>query len=397
MRAWLLLAALAALAPAQDFTERGFLQTTATFYPQAAPNDIGHAWGQALVQYEAFYKLGPHFRFSSGIDAQVDTHHETERDFGFSWWDRERQRPAFEARRLSVGYSRGKLTFEAGKQFVRWGKTDILTPTDRFAPRDYLNVVDNDFLAITAGRLTYGDSSNSVDVVFSPRLTPSRVPLLNQRWSGLPAGISLVELPPEFPGGTQFGARWNHIGRTLEYALSFYNGYDHLPLFRAELPFVQRYYPQMRMYGGDAAAPLSWATIKAEAAYFTSTTPQSDEYVLYVIQLERQSGEWSFVGGYTGQAVTEHRSTLGFSPERGFARAFTAHAGFTIDTNRSLTLEGVVRQNGQGIWLKAEYSQAWGQHWRATAGVAWIHGSDSDFLGQYHRNSYGILGLRYSF
>ena len=389
--------AMAALASAQDFTQRGFLDTTATLYPQAAPNDSGYIWGESLFRYEAFYKLGSYLRFSGGIDARVDTHGEAERDFGLSWWDRGRQRPAFEMRRLSAAYSRGKLTVEAGKQFIRWGKTDILTPTDRFAPRDYLDVVDNDFLAITAARLTYGDQANSIDAVFSPRLTPSRVPLLDQRWSGLPAGINLSELPPDFPGGPQVGARWNHIGSTLEYALSFYNGYDHLPLFRAELPFVQRFYPQMRMYGGDAAIPLSLLTLKAEAAYFTSATPQSDEYVLYVIQLERQSGEWSFVGGYTGEAVTDHRSALFFSPERGFARAFTALAAYTIDTNRSVTFEGVVRQNGQGVFLKAVYSQAWGQHWRATAGLAWIHGSDSDFLGQYHRNSHAILGLRYSF
>jgi hypothetical protein len=396
VKAWLPLA-LAAMASAQDFTQRGFLETTATFYPQAAPNDSGHVWGDALFQYEAFYKLGPYLRFSGGIDATVDTHQETERDFGISWWDRSRQRPAFAMRRLSAAYARGKLTFEAGKQFIRWGKTDILAPTDRFAPRDYLNVVDDDFLAVTAARMTYGDQANSIDVVFSPRLTPSRVPLLNERWSGLPAGLSLTELPPDFPGGPQFGARWNHIGQSLEYALSFYNGYDHLPLFRADLPFVQQFYPQMRMYGGDAAIPLSLVTLKAELAWFTSTTRQSDEYVLYVIQLERQSGEWSFVGGYTGQAVTEHRSTLFFSPERGFARAFTALAGYTIDTNRSLTFEGVVRQDGQGVLLKAVYSQAWGQHWRATAGAVWIHGSNTDFLGQYHRNSHAILGLRYSF
>ena len=396
MKPWLLLA-MAAIASAQDFTQRGFLDSTATFYPQTAPNDSGHAWDTELFQYEAFYKLGPYFRFAAGIDATVDSHQQTGRDFALSWWDRGRQRPAFEMRRLSAAYSRGKLTVEAGKQFIRWGKTDILTPTDRFAPRDYLNVVDTDFLAITAARLTYGNQSDSIDVVLAPRFTPSRIPLLNERWSGLPSGLSLSELPPDFPGGPQFGARWNHIGQSLEYALAFYNGYDNLPLFRAQLPFIQAFYPQMRMYGGDAAIPLRLLTVKAEAAYFTSTTPQSDEYVLYELQLERQSGEWSFAAGYTGQTVTDHRSTLFFSPERGFARAITTVAAYTIDTNRSLTFEGVVRQNGDGVLLKAIYSQAWGQHWRATAGIAWIHGADVDFLGQYHRNSHAILGVRYSF
>ena len=36
---------------------------------------------------------------------------------------------------------------------------------------------------------------------------------------------------------------------------------------------MQPFYPQMRMYGADAAAPLGSVTLKGEAAYFTSTNP----------------------------------------------------------------------------------------------------------------------------
>lgn len=388
---------------AQDFTQRGFLENTTQLYPQTAPNDSSHVTSGALFRYEAFYKVTPNLRLAGGIDARIDTHLETDREPALSWWDRERRRPAFAIRRLSATYSRGKLTIEAGKQFIRWGKTDVLNPTDRFAPRDFLNVVDNDFLGITAGRLTYGDQSNTIDVIVSPRITPSRVPLLNQRWGAPPAAIPIVEQEPDFPGGAEFGARWNHIGRAAEYSLSFYNGYDHLPLYRAQFQFVplsvqvQRFYPQLRMYGADAAIPLPLVTLKAEAAYFTSTTPESDQYVLYVLQLERQAGEWSFVGGYAGQVITEHGTALPYSPVRGSTRAFVSHAGYTIDVNRSLALETVIRQNGRGVYLKPEYTQAFGQHWRVTAGFALIRGSEGDFLGNYHRNSHGIVTLRYSF
>jgi hypothetical protein len=115
------------------------------------------------------------------------------------------------------------------------------------------------------------------------------------------------------------------------------------------------------------------------------------------VQLERQAGEWFFVGGYAGQVITRPGAAASFSPARGFTRAFVARAGYTIDVNRSLTLEGVARQNGRGVWLKAEYTQAFGQHWRATAGFAWIRGDASDFLGQFQRNSHGLVALRYSF
>jgi hypothetical protein len=391
---------LAATAAAQDFSQRGFLDNTGLFFPQSAPNDSSHAVGEWLFRYEASYKLAPGLKLSGGLDARTDTHRQTEREWGLSWWDRERRRPAFAVRRLSATYTRGKLTIEAGKQFVRWGKTDVLNPTDRFAPRDFVNVVDTEFLGITAGRLTYGTQANTIDLVFEPRLTPSRVPLLNQRWAVLPPEIPVAEDEPRFPGGPQFGARWNHIGTAAEYSLSFYNGHDHLPLFGAESRFpitVYRYYPQMRMYGGDAAIPFPYVTLKAEAGYFTSSTPQSDEYVLYVLQLERQSGEWSFIGGYAGQAITSHGTSLTFSPIRGSTRAFVGRAGYTIDTNRSISMEMVVRQNGQGMYWKPEYTQAAGQNWRFGAGFVLIRGENDDFLGQYRRNSHVILTIRYSF
>ena len=400
-RIWLLFL-LALTLPAQTFTQRGFLETTAIAYPDTAPNDSGHIVGESLLRYEAFYKPVPGLQIAGAMDARADTHQQTERTFGLNWWDRTRQRPALSVRRLSATYTRGKLTVEAGKQFIRWGKADVLNPTDRFAPRDFVNVVDSDFLGITAARLTYGTQADTIDLVASPRLTPSRVPLLNQRWAVLPPGIPVYELAPDFPGGGQYGARWNHIGRIAEYSLSFYNGFDNLPLYRATPDFVhfradlQRTYPQMRMYGADAAVPIGALTLKSETAYFTSTNPQSDEYLLYVLQLERQAGEWSFVGGYAGEVVTAHGNSIQFSPQRGFARSFVARAGYTIDTNRSLALETIVRQNGEGWLLKPEYTQAFGRHWRVTAGFALIRGSDTDFVGQYHRNSHAILTVRYS-
>jgi hypothetical protein len=57
----------------------------------------------------------------------------------------------------------------------------------------------------------------------------------------------------------------------------------------------------------------------------------------------------------------------------------------------------VVRQNGKGVYAKAEYSQALGQHWRVTGGLALLRGDALDFLGQYRRNSHAILTVRYSF
>jgi len=410
---WLLLLAAAALA--QDFSHRGFLETRVLLYPQIASNDSGRAVAEGLFRYEAAYKARPWFRLAGAFDARTDSHRQTAREWDLEWQDRGRQRPAFAVRRLSAILNRKSLTAEVGKQFIRWGKADVLNPTDRFAPRDFLSVVDNDFLGVTAARLTWeATTSDTLDLVWQPRFTPSRIPLLNQRWVLAPAGaegIPFLDAGAHFPGRSQFGARWNHVGGGFEHSLSFFEGFNHLPLFDGRAvpvvppeaggpPFAiefRRFYPKMRMYGADAAVPLRWFTVKGEAAYFTSSTQQADQYLQYVVQLERQTGEWVFVGGYAGEKVTEKRVVQDFAPDRGLARALLGRASYTIDVNRRFAFEGAVRQNGDGVWLKFEYSQAVGQHWRATASVTVIRGEPGDFLGQYRRNSHGIGVMRYSF
>ena len=111
------------------------------------------------------------------------------------------------------------------------------------------------------------------------------------------------------------------------------------------------------MAGGVAAIPLRFFTVKAEAAYFIDPQKQADEYLIYVVQLERQKGEWLFVGGYAGQYVAKKRSPFDFAPDRGLTRAFLGRAGYTIDATRSVALESAVRQNGEGVWVKLEYTQ----------------------------------------
>jgi len=391
---------------AQKFEQRGFVENSTVVYPQTAPNDSGRVVDELLFREEASYKFAPWFTVSGSFDARTDSHRQTARDAVVDADDRSILRPAFSLRRLSATIHRGKLTAEIGRQLIRWGKTDILNPTDRFAPKDYLSsVVDADFLGVSAARVTYESGGDTVDVVWQPWFTPSRTPLLNQRWTAPPAeaaGVSIVDAGALYPGGSQYGARWNHIGSGYEYSLCFFDGYQNLPsfdvLFTPRPPTValKRMYPGLRLYGGDAAVPLRWLTIKGETAYFTSSTPGAEEYALYVIQLERQVKEWSFVGGYAGSVVTQDAaSPLQFAPDRGFAKSFVGRAGLTIDANRSLAIETAVRSGGS--FVRFEYSQLFGQHWRATGGIAWVRGDMDDFLGQYRRNSYGSLAIRYSF
>jgi len=396
------------VAAAQTISQRGFVDATLTTFPEDAPNDTVNAIGDLLIREEVFVKPSPWLQFAAGVDVRANTHSHVD-----ARWrpginivdDRDLTRPALSIRRLSATVSRGPFTLDAGKQFIRWGKTDIVTPTDRFAPRDFLNVIDTEFLPVIGvrGGVRLGD--DNIDVVWVPVFTPSRIPLLNQRWAVIPAGAppSIVQAAPQLPTGPQTGIRWNHAGSRVEYALAFFDGFNYLPNLEVlpssvpgQLVSTSRY-PSLRSYGGDVAVPTRWFTLKAEAAYFTSSTPLTDEYVLYVLQLERQTGEWSFVGGYAGDHVTKRQALAPFAPDRGLTRALVGRASYTLDGNRSIAFETAIRWNGDGGYLKADYSQASGGHWRTTVSGALLRGAPGDFIGQYRLNSHLTLALRYSF
>jgi len=398
----------AASAGAQTVTQRGFLDGSLTLFPQEAVNDSTQAVGDFLGREEVVVKPARWIQFAAGVDVRANSHDQVEDAWRLDVNDRGTLRPRLSLRRASATIAHGPLTLDVGRQFIRWGKTDVLTPTDRFAPRDFLNVVDSEFLAVTGVRASLRiGSTDTIEGAWVPWLTPSRVPLLDQRWvvpPATPVPVTLVDGGADIPSGAQAGVRWSHVGDPFEFALSYYDGFNNLPTFRTDAGpspaevTATRVFPRMRAYGADAAMPTRWFTMKAEAAYFTAPGPiPADEYVLYVIQLERQTGEWQIVGGYAGEAVTVQRSTLTFAPDRGLTKSIVGRASYTIDTNRSVAFETAVRQNLDGEYVKVEYSQARGQHWRATlAGVA-IGGESDDFLGQYNRNSHVRLSLRYSF
>ena len=393
---------------AQSFSHRGFVEGAAHAFPQTMAEDRAHLVGDLLAREEVFARPAEWLRLAAGLELRANSHDQVEEDWRVRFWDRTNLRPRLAVRTLSATVTRGPFTLDAGKQFIRWGKSDIVVPTDRFSPRDYLTVVDAPFLAVTGLRGTAQFADYTVEAVWVPRLTPSRTPLLTQRWAGEAANVAavvpIVEAPTAFPRGAQTGVRFGRIADRVEYSASFYDGFNNLPDFHVSEPEVAsgaleiaRVYPPIRSYGADTAVSLPWFTIKAEAAYFTSPSPTTDEYVLYVLQLEKQRGEWVFLGGYTGEVAIRERAPLSFAPDRGLSRSIVARASCTIDANRRVEFESAVHQNGDGVYAKAEYSQARGQHWRATVTGVVLAGERDDFIGQYRRNSHVRLTVRYSY
>ncbi len=75
-----------------------------------------------ILSCDASLRLSPWLLFNGGIEARTDTHHEVERELRWSWWDRERARPALAVRNLDATLTKGLFTLELGKQFFRWAR-----------------------------------------------------------------------------------------------------------------------------------------------------------------------------------------------------------------------------------------------------------------------------------
>ncbi len=392
---------------AQQFSYRGFADVGVVAHPQEAPNDSTQAIEDAQVRFEPALRLGRSLTLAASIEGRIDTHDRTAWWPDGAFWERTTRRPQIGVRSFTAAFAHGPLTLEVGKQFVRWGQSDILSPTDYFTPRDYLVSVSSEVLAPTAARLTLAASDTTMEVVYVPRMTPTRMPLLDQRWIGLQAtepGLPLRDAGAVYPEGPQYGVRIRRSGQ-VEYSASFFEGFHHLPRLLATpaaspagpVIDVERHYPAIRAWGGDAVVPVGGTAIKAEAAWLKSRDKDVDDYGLWVLQAERQHAEWLFIGGYVGEWVTATRDALRFAPDRGHAKSVIGRASRTFPSDRSLLVEAVVRTNGNGLYAKTEYSQSAGAHWRVTIQALIIRGNTDDFLGQYRRNSLSGARARYSF
>jgi hypothetical protein len=392
-------------AGSQRLAQRGFADAYGLAFGQEAPNDPVKAAADFLLREEIFLTPKRWLQVAAGVDVRGNTHDQVADSWRLDVEDRGILRPRLALRRLSATARDGRLFVEVGKQFIRWGRTDILNPTDRFAPRDYVNVINSEFLPVIGVRSSVRLANETIEGVWLPQMTPSRLPLLDQRWVAtpeVPPGFTLQDNGSQIPNGAQTGVRWSHTGR-FEAAAMFFDGFNHLadlliaPDVEQLNVALTRTYPALRAYGGDVAVPTAYVTVKGELAYFTSPDSNSDEYVLYVIEVERQAGEWLFDGGYAGEAVSHAVGGVSFNPERGIARSFIGHASYTLDPRKTIAIEGAVKQDGKGVYVKGEYSQSFGRYLRFTIAAVGIGGDDDDFLGQYHHNSHLALSLRFSF
>ena len=248
---------------AQSISHRGFVEGVAHAFPQTMADDRAHLVADVLAREEIFARPVEWLRLASGFELRANSHDQVEDSWRVRFWDRTDRRPRLTVRTLSATMTRGPFTLDAGKQFIRWGKTDVVVPTDRFSPKDYLTVVDAPFLAVTGVRGTAQFAGFTIEAAWVPRFTPSRTPLLTQRWAGqaadVAAAVPIVDTTTALPRGAQTGVRFGQVADRIEYSASFYEGFNHLPDFHVSDPSchrgLSRSHACIRLFAATAPMP----------------------------------------------------------------------------------------------------------------------------------------------
>lgn len=156
--------------------------------------------------------------------------------------------PYLELKELFVTRSSGQLDIRAGIQRLAWGRLDEYPPNDLLNPWDYsqflIKPLEDRKIGVpsVSAALALGDWS--FETVWVPLLVPFRLPLPDERWSGVPLASVIQQaypnalitpeepvLPARTAQNGNIGLRMKHAG-DIEWALDLYHGWDPRPVFR---------------------------------------------------------------------------------------------------------------------------------------------------------------------
>lgn len=323
---------------------------------------------------------------------------------------------------VTARFQRAELRI--GKQIVAWGRADGINPTDNLTPHDYqvmLPFEEDQRLGTTAIKLdTYFGTEYTLTLFTTPYFLPSKLPF--------PAdGATLVETRPERRwSDSEVGLRFNRVGGTLDWSVSYYHGYNLLPeLYPLGLtptgPLLELRYSQIDVFGADLAQNFGRYGVRAEAAYIRPQDYQVNQpvgmlpYLYLVAGVDRTFlanlnvnlqvvSRW--VRDYTDpEAIADPLLRLAAVQNAiTFGQQDRANYGLTTRIsnkwyNDTLTAEvlAFVNFNRSNSYIRPLISYAFTDHVTATIGAELYHGADDTFFGRVRRNQSAFAEVRYSF
>ncbi len=179
-----------------------------------------------------------------------------------------------------VDISLEKFDIRLGNQFIFWGTTDWINPTDNINPWDYKNIsaeIEDYRVPIVAARFDFYPSDfSSLQFVWLPVFQPNRIPLqLPSQMGAFKVKQESAVYPENKLSNSEFAFRFSSQFFFGDFSLSYFHGYDkNFSLFSKinpaavpEIVFTPEY-KKLDVFGGDFVTTFDNFALKGEAAYF---------------------------------------------------------------------------------------------------------------------------------
>ncbi len=171
-----------------------------------------------------------------------------------------------------------------GKQYVFWGQTDWINPTDLFTPWDYVhmsNELEDYRIAPWAARFQAFFGQASLDLVWVPYPVPDVMDFSSMESDTVHVGDPVFTREHPFDLGLRLNGRF----AGFDASLVAFSGMDKRPGFSMEMdleatpPILELVptYGSMQAVGGDISRGLGPLLLKAESAWYRTEDLQGDD------------------------------------------------------------------------------------------------------------------------
>ncbi len=312
-----------------------------------------------------------------------------------------------------------------GQQFIFWGKTDWINPTDNINPWDYVNIsaeVEDYRLPVTAARANFYLGPVTLQSVWVPRFMANRIPLhLPDVMGGLPVRSLPTQVPSNKLRNSEFGFKADFSLWNVDYSLSYYNGYDKNPTIRIQFEaqnhdFLRRIsYERQQIFGADFVTTFNKFALKGEGAYFLTKDRSGKDielqnpFIKYVLGIDYlptndltlniqfiQTILMKFDKNYERAARLRLGMPLSTMPDR-FTQSLSARLQYQLGDFTSLQLISVYNMKDGDYFILPIVNYALADGINVYGGATLFEGKKDSPFGRNKPYSRAFCEIKYSF
>lgn len=378
---------------------------------------------ETILGVEAIVPSTPSALFTRG---ELSVHYpSTTRDNKFIlqalYWDTTAELPC-------IFSSANYLSLRLGIQTFAWGNSVMYNPTDNLSPWYSVAPFDSRRIGLLAGKVSFASDLHFLDVIYIPTFKPTELPPLGDRFFiySPPSGPNPfypklgppqvqyrytetlnTRKPEDDESPHQVAIRYSGTLKEWDVVLSWFNGYENIPLFEA-IPVryvpednavdlkVQYLYAREQVFGIELTRVFGKLGTHAEAAYFNMEKTGHNigigdkDYTVAVIGAEYTLHD--VIGQQDITVSLEYTREFADNSDnriyinRIYKNALLSRISHVVDYKLSGELRYAYDFQTHGAYIRCSYEYQYSDHVRLQAGVEIFNGPNDSYFGQYDAN-----------